>query len=225
LKFKVQVFRIDELILDSKLYPRMKVGFLTAYQYSQAMKAGAVFPPILVGLYKGKKYVVDGWHRIEAKKLLGEDYIQGIAKKYDSWKEMFVEAVKLNSKHGRPLSVQEKAKIIHRLSEMGFKPEEISEIVHVPVDRIERFKARVIIGPNGQPIYLKSTLVKANVSETEALSVDQDKLVGASVESLMEQLIELLEADVVPMDDDKVKELMVRLYSLLGERLKLAEAV
>lgn len=225
MKPKIQVFKIEELILDPKLYPRMKVGFLTAYQYSQAMKAGAVFPPIIVGLYKGKKYVVDGWHRVEAKKLLGEEYIQGIAKKYSSWKEMFVEAVKLNSKHGRPLSVQEKAKIIHKLSKMGFKPQEISEIVHVPVDKIERFKARVIIGPNGKPVYLKSTLVKAKVSESEALAVDQDKLVGASVESLMEQLIELLEVGAVPIENDRVKELMVRLFDLLAEKLRLAKAV
>jgi len=68
MKPRTAVLAISELKLDKRLYPRIKIGWLTAYQYAQAMRAGSVFPPIMVGEYQGEKYVVDGWHRVEAKK-------------------------------------------------------------------------------------------------------------------------------------------------------------
>ena len=126
---KVVLVKVSELVFDSELYPRNKVSWLTAYSYSQAMRAGEVFPPIRVGLFQGKKYVVDGWHRVEAKRLLGEEYVEAVVKRYNDFKSMFVDAVKYNISHGRALSVQEKARIIHKLEEFQFTPAEISQIV------------------------------------------------------------------------------------------------
>jgi len=50
---KSQLLKIDELIFDEERYPRIKVGWLTAYQYAQAIRAGSIFPPILVGQLAG----------------------------------------------------------------------------------------------------------------------------------------------------------------------------
>jgi len=220
---KNEILKISELIFDKDLYPRMKTGFLTVYQYAQAMKAGSVFPPILVGLFENKKYVIDGWHRVEAKKMLGEQYVQANMKRYDDWKDMFVDAVKANASHGRQLSVQEKTRIIHKMFELGFEPKKISEIVHVPIGKLEVFKVRTIVGPNGKPVYLKSPLVKAKVDKTTALTVNQEVLSGVKIENLIEQLIELIEKDAVPLDKDETRELCVRLYTLLQEKLELTQ--
>ena len=214
------LLKISELVFDEEIYPRLKIGWKDAYAYAQAMRAGSVFPPIVVGEFQGKLYVVDGWHRIEARKLLREKYVQGCVKRFELTREMFLEAIKLNSTHGRPLTVQEKARLIYKLSEMKFEPAAISEIVKVPLDKFEVFKTRVIFGPNG-PVYVKSTVAKAGTDEESALSVDMDKLSGISIPSLLEQLIELLEHDIVPLDNDHVKELLLRLYSLLQEKLEL----
>jgi ParB-like chromosome segregation protein Spo0J len=219
---KVVLVKVSELVFDSELYPRNKVSWLTAYSYSQAMRAGEVFPPIRVGLFQGKKYVVDGWHRVEAKRLLGEEYVEAVVKRYSAFKDMFVDAVKYNISHGRALSVQEKARIIHKLEELQFSPVEISQIVKVPVDKIEVFKIRVVYGPNGKPVVLKSVVAKVKVPEEVKVQVDQDKLSVRDAYSLLSQLAELLEAGAINFsEDDRLKELAVKIYRLLAEALEL----
>ena len=220
---KTQIVKIGDLIFDEDLYPRMKVGWLTAYQYAQAMKAGSVFPPILVGKHEGKLYVVDGWHRIEAKRILGEEFIQAIVKEYASEKDIFLDAIKANVAHGRPLSVQEKVRLINKLEEMNFTQDQISEIVLVPVDMIQKFRVRTIIGPNGKPVYLKSIVARSASEPSEATEVDMSKFNTRTVKDLLLQMIALLEAGIYPIEDKDVKELTVKLYTLLGERLKLVE--
>jgi len=219
---KRKLLKISELKFDEDIYPRVKRNWLTAYSYSQAMKVGDVFPPIHVGIFQGEKYVVDGWHRVEACKLLGIENVEALVKNYKSKREMFADAVRFNAKHGRPLSVQEKVRIIHKLEELKFTLKEISQIVKVPLDKIERFKVRVVRGVNGKPIYLKSIVAKAKATEKAKVAVDQTLLSVRDVYSLLEQLIELLESGALSFrEDEKLRGLAVRVYGLLGEQLEL----
>lgn len=227
-KSKVRLVKISKLHFDETVYPRMKVGWMTAYIYAQAMKAGSIFPPIVVGQFKKQMYVVDGWHRVEARKLLKEEYIQAIVRQFESKRDMFVEAVKLNASHGRPLNVQEKVRIIEKLKELRFKPQEITEIIRIPLDKLEKFAARVIRGPNGKLIFLKGILAKAGskgADEESLLQTDQSSLGAPSITSLLKQLIELLESGVFPIEDEGVMELAVKAYSLMGDFLKITVKV
>jgi len=101
---------------------------------------------------------------------------------------------------------------------MGIEHETISKILSIPIDKIGQFKVRTIIGPGGKPVYLKSTLVKAEVDEETVLKIDQSRLSGEPVERLVEQLISLLETDAIPIED-RVRDLLVKLYALLDEKL------
>ena len=219
---KHSVVKISDLTFDRELYPRVKTSWLTAYQYAQAMKSGSVFPPIVAGKFKGKLYVVDGWHRVEAVRLLGEEYIEAIVKSYDSEAELFADAVRCNSVHGRQLSVQEKARIIDKLQSYNFTLEQISEIVKVPVDQIARFSCKVVVTPSGQKIYLKSVVENAVKTEEKPLTaVEQDKFNVRTVESLLQQILDLLRSGLFPFADEKIRALAVEVYSLLGEGLQL----
>jgi len=214
---KAELVKIASLKLELELYPRMKTGWLTAFQYAQAMKAGSIFPSIIVGKLQNKLYVVDGWHRIEARKLLGEEYIEATIRDFKDKREMFAEAVRVNSVHGRRLSVQEMVRIVHKLEEMHFKPKEISEIVKVPIDKISMFQDRAITGPNGKPVFLKGISAKAGVSE----AVNQGLFNVSSVANLLEQLVMVLENEMLSLEDEAVKELAIEVYSLLGKKLEL----
>ena len=211
-----KLLKISELEFESEIYPRMKVGWQTAYQYAQAMKAGSEFPPILVGSLNRKYHVIDGWHRIEALKMLKEEYVSATIKEFKTEREMFAEAIRLNSKHGRPLSVQEKVRIIHKLGELKFTLKQISEIVKVPLDKIELFKTRTVIGPDGTPVYQKSLTVKAGITE----AIDQASFNVRSVKHLLTQLVVILEAGSFEFDEE-AKGIAARAYSLLGEKLEL----
>ncbi len=223
-----EVLDISELILDEELYPRVKTSWMTAYTYSQAMKMGDIFPPVVVGEMRGKYYLIDGWHRVQALQLLGIHEVKAIVKSVKTRKELFAEAVKLNVTHGKPLSIQDKVRIIDKLEEMGFDKEKISEIVKIPLDKLEKYKARTITLPTGKKIYLKAITAKAVEkklkSEGESVDVeevDQEIMNAPSVEHLLKQLIDLLEADLIPLGDNKIRELAVKAYHLLRERLEL----
>jgi len=218
---KTALMKISELTIDSELYPRIRSGWLTAYQYAQAMKANSIFPPITVGIYREKKYVVDGVHRIEAKKMLKEEYIDAIVKTYKSEKEMFVDAVKLNSAHGRQLSVQEKVRIIDKLKKMRFNLQEISELVKVPIDKIGLLQQRIITGPKGEHIYLKSVLTNVDAGDGTLQTVDQSSFNVANVTALLTQMIELLESGAYSIEQPQIKEMTVRLFQLLQQKLGL----
>jgi len=157
---KVKLLKIQELKFCEEIYPRIKPDWLTTYQYRKAMEAGSKFPPILAGKIANEEgyYIIDGVHRVEAYKQLKEEYIEAIVKEYNSFEEAFVEAVKLNISHGRPLSVQERVRIIDKLEEMNFSKEEISEIVKVPISEIEGLKSRCI-EVEGMKEYLKAPFI------------------------------------------------------------------
>ena len=112
--------------------------------------------------------------------------------------------------------------MIHKLEEFKFDVAEISRIVRVPLDKIETFKTRVVYGPNGKPVYLKSVVVKSRVAEEVKININQKKLSVRDAYTLLSQLAELLESGVLTFtEDDNLKELAVKVYSLLGDALKL----
>lgn len=216
-----KLLKISELTFDKDLYPRMRDQWQTAWRYAQAMKSGSEFSRILVGSFKGKLYIVDGLHRVNAKKLLKEEYIEAEVKKYTDMQTMFVDAVKANIVHGRQLTYPERARIIHKLEEMKFGLERISEIVKIPIERIERVKARTIIGPNGKLVFVKGVVAKISADDENILKLDMGTFNVESVNQLLNQLIELVENNVFPLDNEKTKELTVQLYGLLQDKLQL----
>jgi len=218
---KSRVVPIDKLCMDPEIYPRLKVGWLTAYSYSQAMKAGQEFPPVQVGLFKGKMIVVDGWHRIEARKLLKLKYVQAVLVKYTNLRDLFADAVRLNISHGRPLSMHEKVRIIDRLQSYDFSIEDISRLTAIPVDGLKVFTARTLTLPSGEKVYLKSPLAKSPGAHPE--NVNQQVLSGIGAESLMTQLIELFESGAVDIENVRVRELTVHLFEDLQSVLKLEQ--
>lgn len=68
--------RLDEVSLDEDIYPRQNISKRTVESYVEALKGGAVFPPIevqRVSIKEGRKtderlVCLDGWHRILAYK-------------------------------------------------------------------------------------------------------------------------------------------------------------
>ncbi len=222
-----RIVKLSELVFDEELYPRFKTDWLTVYQYTEAMKSGSVFPPIVVGVWRGKKYVIDGWHRCEAVRKLGRDCIKAVIKKYKKYRDMFADAVRYNSTHGRMLSSQEKARIIQKLNQMGFSKVQISEIVKVPVEKIERFEVKVVRNVvTGKPIVLKAPVEEAVQKNPEILEkiergeISQESLATRTQKHILRQLLELLKNDLLDVTDREIAEYLSEIYMILGEKLK-----
>lgn len=209
-------------MFDDELYPRKSVWWLTIYKYSEEMKSGSDFPPIDVGDYNGKNIVVDGWHRCRALIKNGEEYVKANIKRYDDLKSIFIDAVKLNSEHGRQLSSTDKVKIIAKLEDFQLSQVEISELVKVSMDKIERFNSRIIRGPRGV-IHLKSIVArqveKGIITQEEAAKLDQHVFKAYNIPELLVQLIELIENKAFPWNIESVRELATQLHGLIGGAL------
>ena len=228
--------KVSEIIFDEELYPRESYNWQTGYDYSQSMLAGAKFPPITLALYRGKKYLVDGKHRLEAIKLLKKDTINAVTHTGWSKEKIYKEAVKLNITHGRGLSPYEKRKIALKLMEMKCKNSEISKLIQVPENKLTSFVGeRLVNSITGEEIDEESgskiakeigrAILKSGVKhfagntlgsgDFQEIQSTQKDFYMSSQMSLLNQLVELLEKDLLNRKDKRIMDLIRRIKKLL----------
>jgi hypothetical protein len=89
----------------------------TVKAYAERMREGASFPPVQA-VRDGKAAIVwDGWHRIDAAKLCGQEAIEVEVQK-GSARDAILLAAGANAQHGRPRSPEEKrAAVLHLLQD------------------------------------------------------------------------------------------------------------
>jgi hypothetical protein len=52
---ETQIIKINDIVIDEELYPRIHWDFVTKAKYYNALRSGnAKFPPIAVALFEGK---------------------------------------------------------------------------------------------------------------------------------------------------------------------------
>lgn len=234
-----KILNVKDVVTDKELYPRDGWNFQTSYTYSQAMRAGAKFPPILVAMSNGKYMLVDGKHRIEAKKILKQQKIEAEVVVGWSRKRIYEEAVKRNVTHGKALSIHERRQVGLRLRNWQYPPNKISELIQVPLDKLDTFiEQRLTNAITGETIaevqgvsrkqsapeqiILKSSIrnVKdfpTNLTRQEIEEVHEGLYAG-SQKSLLLQLIKLVKHGLLDKDDKKTLKLIVELKELLNEK-------
>lgn len=206
---------LAQVYFSEDLYPRSQPSWQTAYVYSQNMRNGSKFPPIVLALYKGKKYLVDGKHRYEAHKLLKKNLIK--AEIYTGWdkRKIYEEAIIRNMTHGQVLSPYEKRKIALKLRSMRYSNKEISKLVNVPLDKLQRFIGqRLVSSTTGETIV--DTIVKSALKhkaggqysqeEVAIMESMQGQISAHSQIYLLNQVEELLRNNLIDLDDELVYE-------------------
>jgi hypothetical protein len=226
-----QQVKIADINIDEEIYPRKQDVWLVAFQYSQAMKAGAIFPPIALGEYKKKLYLVDGRHRINANKLLEKEEIEAVIKKYSDKKTMFIDAIKFNNIHGKALTVADKTKIFGTLRNWKLPDLTISTLLNTPIESFNVFITR-LVGPEGKQETIRTSVVDElgkNITSQEAYTIattkNQNSFVNRTAKQSLINTIEMLENNLVSLDDPVTRELCVKLLSLLQAALKSTEVV
>lgn len=216
---------LAEIYFDEDFYPRTQPSWQTAYIYSQNMLSGSKFPPITLALFKGKKYLVDGKHRYEAYKLLKKKNI--LAETFTGWdkRKIYEEAVRRNMAHGQTLSPYEKRIIILKLRSMKYSNTNISKLIGVPQDRITKFIGqRLVSSTTGEIIVdtiLKSSLKHKAGGQYTSEEIQSMKEVSGKTSyhgqlDLFKQLIELFEKDLVDLDNEKIRSLLLVLKQYIN---------
>ena len=109
-----QEFRLSDIHVDPHLQVRADVDQDMIDEYTQAMKDGAVFPPIQLTATGNGYRLVDGRHRFEAANRIGLKTINAEVITAEGPMALAT-AIKANSAHGRQLSSQEKREALERL--------------------------------------------------------------------------------------------------------------
>ena len=101
-----QRVQIHDILRDESLQVRTRVDPRTVRQYSEAMQAGAEFPPVTLAHIDGSLYLVDGWHRIAATLANSKAVILADVSEM-TFNEARWYAASANRKHGLPLKTKE----------------------------------------------------------------------------------------------------------------------
>lgn len=150
---KTKKVTIGSLSFDDELVYIRPISPFTVSKYRQAMRAGAVFPSIVITT---DNVIVCGAHRVTAyREEFGEDYeITAVVEKYKDRREMVERFASDNSVHGLPLTGFQRRAIALKLSALGSKPEEIANLFGVSVNRIQEWAGQsvyVIGDPSRKP--------------------------------------------------------------------------
>jgi len=226
---KEKLFKLEELTLEEKYYPRKSTSWQVAYEYANAMQTGSIFPPVLVGMYKGKNYLLDGWHRYEANKKNKTEYIKGVYKVYTNEKEIYLDSIIANSHHGKTYTFQEKLQIAIKLQDLNIDKAEISKIVGIPNDKLAKhLKIRTLTTPTGKKIIIKKPLIKAKQrGELDRFDVDeiekmQSRASGHGFNDNIDNLILGLIYGSYELTKE-TKDKMIQVKTMIEEALGLAE--
>lgn len=214
---ETKLIKTKSIKIDDNLYPREKWNWITKARYYKAMKQGSQFPPICIAKKTLGKYVlIDGLHRLLATKDLKQTHIECEILIGLTDKQIFEEAVKRNSTHGKQFSTFEIVKIVAKLEDFKFTPAEISDLVMIPATELKEFVAKrtaLITETN------KDTTLKSPLKHLAEIGVDvepeQSVFHSTSQVKILESVLTLLENDYINKDDEVVVRYLKKIYKLL----------
>lgn len=217
---RIGTIEIAKLVRDDELYPRTSTDWMTAYKYAEAMKLGAKFPAVIVGIFNGKYYLVDGWHRVMAvEKTLKGKKIPAKLIHYTSIVDMYKDAIAYNNAHGRQLSQQDRAMIAQRLKEYKVSAKEISQLVGIAKSQLNQFvSSRIaVMRTDGSNVPLKAPIrsIFSGKDIGEDVSGTQHVYASNSQMQIVNELITLIETDALDLSNKKFVEKFAYLKRLM----------
>lgn len=210
---------IDSLIEDQEIYPRHKVDGTHVSALVEAKAAGSNLPPVIAD--RATNRIVDGVHRWRAHKRSGDSTIAVEFRDYENEADLLVDAVRLNSSHGRPLDSFDRTRSALLLQNAGCSIETIAITLHIPPPTVTTIVARIARTPAGIPVPLKRPLLSKFKGETLTAEqvVAHRTAPGTSYKLLSRQLREGLEYGFVDLTDEVTVRELTQLASMLTSAL------
>lgn len=97
---------LSDFVIDPKFQIRVKLDKGHVYKYFQVYSNGGKLPPITLARIDGVLFLVDGWHRVEAKKGTGARTIEAVIKDMTINEAKWF-AASVNMTNGLPLKDKE----------------------------------------------------------------------------------------------------------------------
>ena len=207
---------ISKIVVDESIYPRSSVSEFEVRRLLAALATGATFPPLLIEAKTMR--LVDGRLRLEAYRANKTKTAEVVEKVYASEADLFADAVRANIAHGLALDQYQIRSAIIRLERYGYQRDQISEVVRLPVEAIEKIERGFAQTQQGEPIALKGGLshLRGQTLDDEQIEVNRH-YGGPKAVFYVRQIIALLEQDMWPVKSVMFVSEMDRLTALWRE--------
>lgn len=211
---------IDRLVIDPSFQVRRQTDHQKVREYARAMANGVRFPPLTVADVDGVLFLVDGFHRYEAYRSLGREWVDADVRQM-TLKEALRTSAVCNLSHGLPLTKTEKRRAFKQFIDGGG---------HLRGKRFKSYReiAQELQGIGGHTtirnwmindfprIAQKMGDEKLNFTPKDDPSVNLEKERVKAVIKTLTEARNLLDAISDPEEMYRIKEI----YRELGERLE-----
>jgi ParB/Sulfiredoxin domain len=212
----MRTIKASEIVLDFTLYPRNNVDEHNVRTIVDAILAGETLPPVLID--RKSKRAIDGFHRTKAYLRADENAeIEVIEKTFKDEAAMFLEAMRLNASHGARLDPCDRTHCVIVAERLNIPLDAVAGALHMPVEKLGNLQAdRTAKTSRGLSVPLKRTfrhmagkkLTKSQVAANERSS-------GMNQSFYVNQVIEMIEAELIDKEDNKLFERLAYLHGLL----------
>ena len=205
-----------ELVEDFDIYPRQQVNSQHQADMTEAWRAGVEFPPVLID--KASKRIVDGIHRKRSKITAhGKDTeIDVVEKKYANQREMLLDAMRYNAQHGQPFTNLDRTRVILLAAKLKIGKKHVAAALGISIERVDGLRTtKTAQGGNGEIAIKRAIRHKAGDQLTKRQVEANKKLGGMDQPFMIDQLIELIEADLIDQQNQNVTKGLKRLRKLL----------
>lgn len=107
--------KIESITSDESMQLRAGLNEPVISEYEEAMREGAVFPPVIIWVSDGVYLLIDGFHRVEAAKRCGFLEIEAIEAGSTTKVQALCEAATSNAYHGLRFTSADKRNAIAKL--------------------------------------------------------------------------------------------------------------
>jgi hypothetical protein len=179
------VLKIKELALDPEVNPRFAVDQAVVEEYAET--PASEFPPVRVyELPEGQLLLSDGFHRVGAARLRGEDEILADVRR-GSYEEAVEHAFTANVRHGKQLTREEKTAAVLRLREMHpeWPQAQVAAALDLRPDRVkEIYQAQDVREQTGvHSLSQRRARAVANLPEVVAGERDARRIFAVTIET------------------------------------------
>lgn len=136
---------INDIYIDSALQTRVRLNEVVTQEYTALMRDGVQFPPVVLFDDGKRKYLVDGFHRLNAAKRAGQQTIEvevHMGEKYAG----FLYSLKANAAHGLQRTNEDKRhgvlKLLEDFEYIDKSDREIAAICAVSHTFVSKVRAR-----------------------------------------------------------------------------------
>lgn len=214
-----------QLVLDYNFYPRQHIDESNVRAIRASVLAGEKLPAVVADA--GSLRVIDGFHRVtQALRADAQATIVVDLLDYANEQEMFLDAVRRNSRHGARLTSYDQARVVSIAEDWKITKEKLAEAMAIPLGRVGEIRlSRIANSRDGRKLQVKRPFRNlAGTVLTDAQENANRRSSGWPASFHADQIVILLDAEQIDLEEEHTRSSLEALYNRLAPLFGLSSA-